>query len=63
MACRCENVSWVGTPAGQLLLRAILVESDSHEIALAVHESEAYKKARQALGSAAEHDFRIVEGA
>lgn len=42
--------------------RAILVEFDSYEIALAAHESEAYQKALQALGSGAERDFRIVEG-
>ena len=43
--------------------RAVLVEFDSYEIALAAHESEAYRKALQALGSGAERDFRIVEGA
>jgi len=42
--------------------RTILVEFDSYEIALAAHKSEAYQKALQALGSAAERDFRIVEG-
>jgi uncharacterized protein (DUF1330 family) len=42
--------------------RTILVEFDSYEIALAAHESEAYRKALQALGSGAERDFRIVEG-
>ena len=31
--------------------------------ALAAHESEVYKKALRALGSGAERDFRIVEGA
>ena len=46
-----------------LQLRTILVEFDSYEIALAAHESEAYRKALQALGSGAERDFRIVEGA
>jgi len=46
-----------------LQLRTILVEFASYEIALAAHESEAYKKALQALGSGAERDFRIVEGA
>ena len=43
--------------------RTFLVEFDSYEIALAAHESEAYQKALQALGSGAERDFRIVEGA
>jgi uncharacterized protein (DUF1330 family) len=46
-----------------LPLRTILVEFDSYEIALAARESEAYQKALQALGSGAERDFRIVEGA
>ena len=46
-----------------LQLRAVLVEFDSYEIAVAARESEAYQKALQALGSGAERDFRIVEGA
>jgi len=41
----------------------VIAEFDSYEIALAAHESEAYQKALQALGSGAERDFRIVEGA
>jgi uncharacterized protein (DUF1330 family) len=40
----------------------IVVEFDSFDIALEAYQSEAYKKALQALGSAAERDFRIVEG-
>ena len=43
--------------------RTVIVEFDSYEIALAAYESEAYKKALRALGSGAERDFRIVEGA
>jgi len=43
--------------------RTVLVEFDSYEVALAAHESEAYQKALQALGSGAERDFRIIEGA
>ena len=43
--------------------RTIVVEFDSYDIALASHESEAYQKALQALGSGAQRDFRIVEGA
>jgi uncharacterized protein (DUF1330 family) len=43
--------------------RIIIVEFDSYEIALTAYESEAYKKALRALGSGAERDFRIVEGA
>ena len=42
--------------------RTILVEFDSYEVALAAHESEAYRKALQVLGSGAERDFRIIEG-
>ena len=44
-------------------LRTILVEFDSYESALAAHESEAYRAALHTLGSGAERDFRIVEGA
>jgi uncharacterized protein (DUF1330 family) len=46
-----------------LPLRAIVVEFDSYDIALGAYKSVAYEKALQALGSAAERDFRIVEGA
>jgi uncharacterized protein (DUF1330 family) len=46
-----------------LQMRAIVVEFDSYDIALAAYESEAYRKALGALGSGAERDFRIVEGA
>jgi uncharacterized protein (DUF1330 family) len=46
-----------------LQMRAIVVEFDSYDIAVATYESEAYRKALQALGSGAERDFRIVEGA
>jgi uncharacterized protein (DUF1330 family) len=43
--------------------RTVIVEFDSYNIALAAHESDAYQKALQALGSGAVRDFRIVEGA
>jgi len=43
--------------------RTIVVEFDSYETALAAHQSDAYQKALQALGSGVERDFRIVEGA
>ena len=46
-----------------LPLRAIVVEFDSYDIALGAYKSVAYAKALQALGSGAERDFRIVEGA
>jgi uncharacterized protein (DUF1330 family) len=42
--------------------RTVIVEFDTWDRALAARESEAYQKALQALGSAAERDFRIVEG-
>jgi uncharacterized protein (DUF1330 family) len=43
--------------------RAIVVEFDSYDIAVAAHKSEAYQGALRALGSGADRDFRIVEGA
>jgi uncharacterized protein (DUF1330 family) len=43
--------------------RTIVVEFDSYEIALSAHESDGYQKALKALGSSAERDYRIVEGA
>ena len=43
--------------------RTVLVEFASYGTALAAHKSEASRKALQALGSGAERDFRIVEGA
>src|SRR5579871_564919 len=43
--------------------RVILVEFDSYAKAVGAYESEAYQKALRALGSGAERDFRIVEGA
>lgn len=58
-----RSTSQIQTHEAGLQLRTILVEFDSYEIALAARESEAYQKALQALGSGAERDFRIVEGA
>ncbi len=46
-----------------LPLRAVVVEFDSYEIALKAHASAGYSKALEALGPAADRDFRIVEGA
>ena len=46
-----------------LQLRTVVVEFDSYDAALAARESDAYQKALQALGSGAQRDFRIVEGA
>ncbi len=42
--------------------RAVLVEFDSFEQAVAAYESEAYQKALVALPDGYERDFRIVEG-
>jgi uncharacterized protein (DUF1330 family) len=58
-----RSTSQIQTHEAGLQLRTILVEFDSYEIALAAHASEAYQRALQALGSGAERDFRIVEGA
>ena len=58
-----SSASQIQAHEAGLRQRTILVEFDSYEIALAAHESEAYRKALQALGSGAERDFRIVEGA
>ena len=43
--------------------RTILVEFDSYDIAVSAHRSDSYQQALRALGSGAERDFRIVEGA
>ena len=56
------STSQVQANEAGLQLRTILVEFDSYDIALTAHQSEAYQKALQALGSGAERDFRIVEG-
>ena len=58
-----RSTSQVRSHEAGLEQRAIVVEFDSYEIALAAYESEVYRKALQALGSGAERDFRIVEGA
>ncbi|HEX4165233.1 MAG TPA: DUF1330 domain-containing protein [Bryobacteraceae bacterium] len=42
--------------------RTVVTEFESFAKALATYHSEAYKNALKALGSAAERDFRIVEG-
>ena len=58
-----ESTSQMQVHEAGLQQRTIVVEFDSYDIALAAHESDAYQKALQALGSGAERDFRIVEGA
>jgi uncharacterized protein (DUF1330 family) len=42
--------------------RIVVTEFESFEKALATYNSAAYVAARKVLGSAAERDFRIVEG-
>jgi uncharacterized protein (DUF1330 family) len=58
-----RSTSQVRIHEAGLQQRAIVVEFDSYEIALGTYESGAYQKALQALGSGAERDFRIVDGA
>jgi uncharacterized protein (DUF1330 family) len=58
-----RSMSQVQPHEAGLPLRTVVVEFDSYETALAARKSEAYQKALQALGSGAERDFRIVEGA
>jgi uncharacterized protein (DUF1330 family) len=58
-----RSTSQVQAHEAGLPQRTVVVEFDSYDIALAAHESESYQKALQALGSGAERDYRIVEGA
>ena len=57
------SASRVQTYEAGLQQRTIVVEFDSYDAALAAHKSEAYQEALRTLGSGAERDFRIVEGA
>jgi len=57
-----RSTSQIQAHEAGLRQRTVVVEFDSYDIALAAHESEAYRKALQALGSGADRDFRIVEG-
>ena len=57
------STSQVEAHEAGLQQRTVIVEFDSYDIALAAHKSEAYQKALEALGSGAERDYRIVEGA
>ena len=58
-----RSTSQVQAHEAGLPLRAVVVEFDSYDIALAARDSEPYQKALQVLGSGAVRDFRIVEGA
>ncbi len=42
--------------------RTTIIEFESFARAVATHDSEEYQRAARTLGSAAERDFRIVEG-
>jgi uncharacterized protein (DUF1330 family) len=42
--------------------RTVIVEFDSVEKAIAVHDSQGYQEALRVLGDGAERDFRILEG-
>jgi uncharacterized protein (DUF1330 family) len=42
--------------------RVVVIEFDSFESAIATYNSAAYGEALKVLGSAADRDFRIVEG-
>jgi uncharacterized protein (DUF1330 family) len=48
---------------GREELRTVVVEFDSLEKAIAVHDGAAYQAALKALGDGVARDFRIVEGA
>jgi uncharacterized protein (DUF1330 family) len=56
-----------GTPAKTLeagmALRAVIIEFDSVESAIAAYDRPAYQAARKLLGDTVERDIRIVEGA
>ena len=56
-----------GTPAktyeAGVNQRTVVVEFESVQKAISVHDSEAYQAALKVLGNAVERDFRIVEGA
>jgi uncharacterized protein (DUF1330 family) len=57
------STSQVQAHEAGLQQRTIIIEFDSYDIALTAYKSEAYQKALQTLGSGAERDYRIVEGA
>jgi len=45
-----------------LMMRTVVIEFESVEKAIAVHDSPGYQAALKALGNGAERDLRIVEG-
>ncbi|MET9263178.1 DUF1330 domain-containing protein [Amycolatopsis sp. NPDC004079] len=52
----------VATREAGIAERAVLIEFDSFEQAVAAYESEAYQEALAVLADGVERDFRIVEG-
>jgi uncharacterized protein (DUF1330 family) len=58
-----RSTSQIEAHEAGLKQRTIIVEFDSYENALAARHSEGYQEALQALGTGAERDVRIVEGA
>jgi uncharacterized protein (DUF1330 family) len=46
-----------------LMQRVVVIEFDTVDKAVAAHDSDAYQAALKALGSGADRDIRIVEGA
>ncbi|MBV8752952.1 MAG: DUF1330 domain-containing protein [Hyphomicrobiales bacterium] len=46
-----------------VMQRVVVIEFDSVDKAVAAHDSDGYQAALKALGSAADRDIRIVEGA
>lgn len=45
-----------------LMQRAVVIEFESVQKAMAVHDSPGYQEALKALGDGAERDLRLVEG-
>jgi uncharacterized protein (DUF1330 family) len=56
------STSDVKTAEAGLEQRTTVIEFDSLQQAIATHDSDEYQRAAKVLGSAAERDFRIVEG-
>ena len=46
-----------------IMQRTVIVEFESVDKAIAVHDGPAYQEALRALGDAVERDFRVCEGA
>ena len=46
-----------------IMQRVVIIEFDSVDKAIAAHDSDGYQAALKVMGSAADRDIRIVEGA